>query len=88
MALTAVAIDLKIAARQITPTIGKEVLVHDGKRVIARHGPECHTGCGNPAFVMVTGTREEIDAEIARLKLTSDDVKPAALPIDVNEVIR
>jgi len=78
MALTAVAVDPILKARQCKPALAKEVLIHDGKAVIARHGPESITGCGNPALVMVTGTKAEVDAEIARLKLTSDP-----LPFDV-----
>jgi len=79
--LTAVAtLNSKSSTRDCKPAVGKEVLVHDGKRIIVRHGPECFTGCGNPAFTMITGTREEIDAEIARLKLTTDTPTVASAP--------
>jgi len=77
--LTAVAtLNSKSSTRDCKPAAGKEVLVHDGKTIIVRHGPECFTGCGNPAFVMITGTKAEIDAEIANLGLASDP-----LPFDV-----
>jgi len=62
--------------RECRPATGAEVLVHDGKRVIVRHGPESHTGTGNPAFTMVTRSPKEIDAEIARLGLVSADAAP------------
>lgn len=86
MALEPVAIDTKIGpvARQLKPSVGKEVLIHDGKQIIARHGPEATTGCGNPAYTMITGTKAEIDAEVARLKLkTLDDSKIVEAPIEV-----
>ena len=47
----------------------QHVLVHDGKHIIVRHGPESVTGTGNPALVMVCGSEKEIDAEIKRLGL-------------------
>lgn len=85
MALTAVPIDTTISpvARQLKPALGKEVLVHDGKQIIARHGPESITGCGNPAYVMVTGTRAEVDAEVARLKLTTADAVAEARTVEL-----
>lgn len=86
--LTAVAtLNSKSSTRDCKPAVGKEVLVHDGKRIIVRHGPECFTGCGNPAFVMITGTAKEIDAEVARLRLTSGDAA-VAVARDVGEVVR
>ena len=51
----------------------QHVLVHDGKHIIVRHGPESVTGTGNPALVMVCGSEKEIDAEIKRLGLAPAD---------------
>ena len=74
----AVSID---GTRKVRPSIGDQVLVHDGKRVIVQHGPEAHTITGNAAYTMVTGTKLEIEAELKRLKLTTADeyVKPVAV---------
>jgi len=57
--------------KHMQPTKGEECLVHDGKRIIVRHGPEAVTGCGNPAYTMLTGTKKELDAEVARLGLVA-----------------
>lgn len=62
-----------ISVRECRPAVRAEVLVHDGKHLVVRHGPEAHTGTGNPNFTMVTGSPKEIDAEISRLDLVSVD---------------
>lgn len=49
------------------------LLVHDGKRVLAKHGPDAMTGSGNPDAVFVVGTKLQIEAEIARLGLKTDE---------------
>lgn len=59
---------------------GDEILlVHDGKRVLARCGKGDMVGSGNPAAVFVVGTAAQVDAEIARLGLETeiDNVKSA-----------
>ena len=55
------------------------LLVHDGKRVLARCGKGDMVGSGNPAAVFVVGTTAQVDAEIARLRLETelDNVKSA-----------
>lgn len=55
----------------LLPAKDMELLVHDGKSVIVRHGAEAHTGSGNTLYTMITGTKIEIEAEIASLKLTT-----------------
>lgn len=45
------------------------VLVHDGKQIIVEHGPEDQTICGNPAYKMMCGSKEEIAAEKKKLNL-------------------
>ena len=45
-------------------------LVHDGARVIGIAKPGARVECGRPGCTMVFGTKEEIDAEVAALKLT------------------
>ena len=59
--------------RECKPDPGKHVLIHDGKKIIVRHGPEAHTGCGNPDYEMITGTPEEIDNEVAKLGLKTQE---------------
>lgn len=48
------------------------LLVHDGKRVLARCGKGDMVGSGNPAAVFVVGTAAQVDAEIARLGLETE----------------
>jgi len=57
--------------KHLQPKEGEECLVHDGKRIIVRHGPEAVTGCGNPAYTMLCGTPKELDAEVARRGLVA-----------------
>ena len=45
-------------------------LVHDGTRIIGIAKPGVRVECGRPGCTMVVGTKEEIDAEVAALKLT------------------
>lgn len=51
----------------------QHVLVHDGKRIVVRHGPKAITGTGESNLVMVCGTEAEIDAEVKRLGLVEGD---------------
>jgi len=59
----------EITVRECRPDEGKELLIHDGEYVIARHGHESISACGNDNLTMVTGTKEEVDAEIVSLNL-------------------
>lgn len=53
----------------------KWCLVHDGKQVIALASPGTKTG--TPAdHTMLVGTKEELEAEVSRLKLTPQVTKP------------
>jgi hypothetical protein len=54
-----------------------ELLVHDGKRIVVRHGPGQTTGCGDPACTMLKGTKAEIDALKTRLGLVDGTEPPA-----------
>ena len=51
----------------------QEVMAHDGKQIVVRHGPEATTGTGNKDYVMVMGTKDEIENEIAKLGLKPPD---------------
>lgn len=62
---------------------GAHVLVHDGKQIIACHGPEVHTGTGNPAHTMVVGTADEITEEIRRLGLVDPTITAQGERVDV-----
>jgi len=55
----------------VRPVVGEETLVHDGKQIIGRHGPESVTASGNPAIKILVGTKLEIDDEIKRLGLVA-----------------
>jgi len=57
--------------KHMQPAKGEECLVHDGKRIIVRHGPEAVTGCGNSAYTMLCGTPKELDVEVARVGLVA-----------------
>ena len=47
----------------------KHVLVHDGKQIIEVVAPGTGKFGTHPRHTMVAGTKAEIDAEVARLKL-------------------
>jgi hypothetical protein len=54
------------------------VLVHDGQRVIELADPGGHVGT-HPRHTMLVGTKQELEAEIARLNLSP---KPPRRPPD------
>lgn len=51
----------------------EEVLVYKDDRIIVRHGIGNTTSTGNPELNMVVGTTEEIEAEIERLGLKTEE---------------
>lgn len=67
--------EITVTIKRGSAAPGQVVMVHDGKKVktFAREG--CQASC-HKDYVMVRGTVEEIEAEIARLKLEVSPLSP------------